>query len=89
MKKILLFLAVIISLNVNGQQTTDNRQSLTSDIGIIPSPQDVSYLTTDYFALDESCVLLDNENEEISRIINIFKNDIQEITGLDLVSHPN
>ena len=84
MKKILLFLAVIISLNVNGQQTTDNRQSLTSDIGIIPSPQDVSYLTTDYFALDESCVLLDNENEEISRIINIFKNDIQEITGLDL-----
>ena len=84
MKKILLFLAVIISLNVNGQQTTDNRQSLTSDIGIIPSPQDVSYLTTDYFALDESCVLLDNENEEISRIINIFKNDIHEITGLDL-----
>lgn len=84
MKKILLFLAVIISLNVNGQQTTDNRQSLTSDIGIIPSPQDVSYLTTGYFALDESCVLLDNENEEISRIINIFKNDIQEITGLDL-----
>ena len=84
MKKILLFLAVIISLNVNGQQTTDNRQSLTSDIGIIPSPQDVSYLTTGYFALDESCVLLDNENEEISRIINVFKNDIQEITGLDL-----
>ena len=70
--------------NVNGQQTTDNRQSLTSDIGIIPSPQDVSYLTTGYFVLDESCVLLDNENEEISRIINIFKNDIQEITGLDL-----
>lgn len=84
MKKILLFLAVIFSLNVNGQQTTDNRQSLTSDIGIIPSPQDVSYLTTGYFALDESCVLLDNENEEISRIINVFKNDIQEITGLDL-----
>ena len=84
MKKILLFLAVIFSLYVNGQQTTDNRQSLTSDIGIIPSPQDVSYLTTGYFALDESCVLLDNENEEISRIINIFKNDIQEITGLDL-----
>ena len=84
MKKILLFLAVIFSLYVNGQQTTDNRQSLTSDIGIIPSPQDVSYLTTGYFALDESCVLLDNENEEISRIINVFKNDIQEITGLDL-----
>ena len=84
MKKILLFLAVIFWFYVNGQQTTDNRQSLTSDIGIIPSPQDVSYLTTDYFALDESCVLLDNENEEISRIINIFKNDIQEITGLDL-----
>ncbi|MBQ3594722.1 MAG: chitobiase/beta-hexosaminidase C-terminal domain-containing protein [Bacteroidales bacterium] len=84
MKKILLFLAVIFSLYVNGQQTTDNRQSLTSDIGIIPSPQDVSYLTTGYFVLDESCVLLDNEDEEISRIINIFKNDIQEITGLDL-----
>ena len=84
MKKILLFLAVIFSLYVNGQQTTDNRQSLTSDIGIIPSPQDVSYLTTGYFVLDESCVLLDNEDEEISRIINIFKNDIQERTGLDL-----
>ena len=84
MKKILLFIAVIISLNVNGQQT--NVKSLKTEIecGIIPSPQDVSYLTTDYFALDESCVLLDNENEEISRIINIFKNDIQEITGLDL-----
>ncbi|MBE6338693.1 MAG: hypothetical protein E7068_07840 [Lentimicrobiaceae bacterium] len=84
MKKILLFFAVIFSLYVNGQQTTDNRQSLTSDIGIIPSPQDVSYLTTGYFVLDESCVLLDNEDEEISRIINVFKNDIQEITGLDL-----
>ena len=84
MKKILLFLAVIFSLYVNGQQT--NVESLKTEIecGIIPSPQDVSYLTTGYFALDESCVLLDNENEEISRIINVFKNDIQEITGLDL-----
>ena len=84
MKKLFLIIMLALFFNVNGQQTTDNRQSLTSDIGIIPSPQDVSYLTTGYFALDESCVLLDNENEEISRIINVFKNDIQEITGLDL-----
>ena len=84
MKKLFLIIMLALFFNVNGQQTTDNRQSLTSDIGIIPSPQDVSYLTTGYFVLDESCVLLDNENEEISRIINIFKNDIQEITGLDL-----
>ena len=84
MKKLFLIIILALFINVNGQQTTDNRQSLTSDIGIIPSPQDVSYLTTGYFVLDESCVLLDNENEEISRIINIFKNDIQEITGLDL-----
>ena len=84
MKKLFLIIMLALFFNVNGQQTTDNRQSLTSDIGIIPSPQDVSYLTTGYFVLDESCVLLDNEDEEISRIINIFKNDIQEITGLDL-----
>ncbi|MBE6344001.1 MAG: hypothetical protein E7065_11550 [Lentimicrobiaceae bacterium] len=84
MKKLFLIIILALFFNVNGQQTTDNRQSLTSDIGIIPSPQDVSYLTTGYFALDESCVLLDKENEEISRIINVFKNDIQEITGLDL-----
>ena len=84
MKKLFLIIILALFINVNGQQTTDNRQSLTSDIGIIPSPQDVSYLTTGYFVLDESCVLLDNENEEISRIINVFKNDIQEITGLDL-----
>ena len=84
MKKLFLIIILALFINVNGQQTTDNGQSLTSDIGIIPSPQDVSYLTTGYFALDESCVLLDNENEEISRIINVFKNDIQEITGLDL-----
>ena len=84
MKKLFLIIILALFFNVNGQQTTDNRQSLTSDIGIIPSPQDVSYLTTGYFVLDESCVLLDNEDEEISRIINVFKNDIQEITGLDL-----
>ena len=63
MKKLFLIIILALFINVNGQQTTDNRQSLTSDIGIIPSPQDVSYLTTGYFVLDESCVLLDNEDE--------------------------
>ena len=84
MKKLFLIIILALFFNVNGQQT--NVESLKAEIecGIIPSPQDVSYLTTGYFVLDESCVLLDNENEEISRIINILKNDIQEITGLDL-----
>ena len=81
MKKILLFLAIIISLNVSCQPSTNT--------GIIPTPQFVDFSIfshDDVFILDHSCVIIDdNKNEEISKIINTFKNDIQEITGLDLV----
>ena len=96
MKKILLFLAVIFSLYVNGQQTTDNgcEQSAISNqqsvnTGIIPTPQYAEICdfnnSTNNFVIDESCLLVDiGENEEISKIINTFKNDIKEITGVDL-----
>ena len=99
MKKILLFLAIIISLNVNGQESVvsyqqsvvSNQQSVVScqqsvDIGIIPMPRLVfpPNDSTDYFTLDNTCVLVDDENEEISKIINTFKNDINNITDLNL-----
>ena len=95
MKKILLFLAIIISINLNGQQSTVNSSEpsaissqLSANIGIIPTPQYVGFSGLhhdDVFILDNSCVIIDdNKNEEISKIINTFKNDIQEITGLDL-----
>lgn len=87
MRKILLFLAVIFSLVVNGQETdlsaVSNQQSV--NIGIIPTPQTV-YIpnTTNRFTLDNSCKIVLSNDEEISQIINTFKNDIQEITGLEL-----
>ena len=88
MKKILLFLAIIISLNVSCQPSADSCQ-LSTNTGIIPTPQFVDFSIfshDDVFILDHSCVIIDdNKNEEISKIINTFKNDIQEITGLDLV----
>ena len=78
MKKILLFLAIIISLAANSQQPTAN-------IGIIPIPQSVDICDSiNYFIIDKSCVIVDNENEEVSKIINTFKNDIKDITSLDL-----
>ena len=78
MKKLLLICAIIISLTANSQQ-------VTTDIGIIPTPQNVEiYDSTNYYILDKSCVLVDNKNEEVSKIINTFKNDIKDITSLDL-----
>ena len=96
MKKLFLIIILALFFNVNGQQTTDNgcEQSAISNqqsvnTGIIPTPQYAEICdfnnSTNNFVIDESCLLVDiGENEEISRIINIFKNDIQEITGLDL-----
>lgn len=87
MKKILLFLAVIFSLVVNGQEIEQSviSDQLSANIGIIPTPQTV-YIpnTTNCFILDNSCEIVLNNDEEISQIINRFKNDIQEITGLEL-----
>ena len=78
MKKLLLICAIIISLTANSQQVTTN-------IGIIPTPQNVEiYDSTNYYVLDKSCVIVDNKNEEVSKIINTFKNDIKDITSLDL-----
>ncbi|MBE6347229.1 MAG: hypothetical protein E7067_08550, partial [Lentimicrobiaceae bacterium] len=52
---------------------------LSVNTGIIPTPRMTWIFDSDsttYFTLDNSCVLVDNENEEISKIINTFKNDI-------------
>lgn len=62
---------------------------LSVNTGIIPTPQFAEIWdfnnSTNNFVIDESCLLVDiGENEEISKIINTFKNDIKEITGLDL-----
>ncbi len=93
-----LFLIIILALffNVNGQQTRDNGSELSAisnqqsvNTGIIPTPQYAEICdfnnSTNNFVIDESCLLVDiGENEEISKIINTFKNDIKEITGVDL-----
>ena len=71
MKKLFLIIILALFFNVNGQQTTDN-------IGIIPMPQQVE-INDGHFILDESTVIFDN-----FEISNILKNDILEITGLDL-----
>ena len=71
MKKLFLIIILVLFVNVNGQQTTDN-------IGIIPMPQQVE-INDGHFNLNESTVIFNNY--EIS---NILKNDILEITGLDL-----
>ena len=71
---------------VSNQQSAISNQ-LSVNTGIIPMPQMAWIFDSDsttYFTLDNSCVLVDNENEEISKIINTFKNDIKEITGVDL-----
>ena len=73
----------------NQQSAISNQQSVNT--GIIPMPQMAWIFDSDsttYFTLDNSCVLVDNENEEISKIINTFKNDIKEITGVDLEIFP-
>ena len=96
MKKLFLIIILALFINVNGQQTTDNgcEQSAISNqqsvnTGIIPTPQFAEICdfnnSTNNFVIDESCLLVDiGENEEISKIINTFKNDIKEITGVDL-----
>ena len=96
MKKLFLIIILALFFNVNGQQTTDNgcEQSAISNqqsvnTGIIPTPQFAEICdfnnSTNNFVIDESCLLVDiSENEEISKIINTFKNDIKEITGVDL-----
>ena len=96
MKKLLLIFILALFLNVNGQQTTDNECELSAisnqqsvNTGIIPTPQFAEICdfnnSTNNFVIDESCLLVDiGENEEISKIINTFKNDIKEITGVDL-----
>ena len=64
---------------------------LSVNTGIIPMPRMTWIFDSDsttYFTLDNSCVLVDNENEEISKIINTFKNDIKKITGVDLEIFP-
>ena len=71
MKKLFLIIILALFFNVNGQQTTDN-------IGIIPMPQQVE-INDGHFILDESTVIFDN-----FEISNILKNDILEITGLEL-----
>ena len=75
---------------VSNQQSAISNQ-LSVNTGIIPMPQMAWIFDSDsttYFTLDNSCVLVDNENEEISKIINTFKNDIKEITGVDLEIFP-
>ena len=96
MKKLFLIIILALFFNVNGQQTTDNGSELSAvsnqqsvNTGIIPTPQFAEICdfnnSTNNFVIDESCLLVDiGENEEISKIINTFKNDIQEITGIDL-----
>ena len=96
MKKLFLIIILALFVNVNGQQTTDNSSELSAisyqssvNTGIIPTPQFAEICdfnnSTNNFVIDESCLLVDiGENEEISKIINTFKNDIKEITGVDL-----
>ena len=96
MKKLFLVIILALFINVNGQQTTDNSSEPSAisyqqsvNTGIIPTPQFAEICdfnnSTNNFVIDESCLLVDiGENEEISKIINTFKNDIQEITGIDL-----
>ncbi len=72
MKKLFLIIILALFVNVNGQQTTD-------DCGIIPMPQQIE-VNDGYFTLNESTVIFNN-----FEISNVLRNDIQEITGLDLI----
>ena len=80
MKKLFLVIILALFINVNGQQTTDN--SLCPQIensGIIPTPQQIE-VNDGYFTLNEATVIFDNFETS-----NILRNDILEITGLDLI----
>ena len=79
MKKLFLIIILALFFNVNGQQATDNSHCLQSNnIGIIPMPQQIE-VNEGYFNLNKSTIIL-NDFE----ISNILRNDILEITGLDL-----
>ena len=79
MKKLFLIIILALFVNVNGQQATDNSHCLQSNnIGIIPMPQQIE-VNEGYFNLNKSTIIL-NDFE----ISNILRNDILEITGLDL-----
>ena len=104
MKKILLFLAVLFSLTINGQEHRAHifinlSDTLCQDsshlevidklnVGIIPMPKLVTQFDSfdglEYFVLDNTCMLIDSEDEEISRIVNVLRKDINDITGMDL-----
>lgn len=84
MKKILLFtlLLVTLSIQVNGQQSTVNGQYKT---GIIPKPQHIE-LSSDIFILDNNTYIVENNDVSDSFLINNFKDEIKEITGIELLT---
>ena len=89
MKKIcyiFTFIILSIAYNVKGEGHPIDINQPSINTGIIPTPQFISLISDSYnlLKIDESCVIINNDNEEISRIIKTFKNDIKEITGLDL-----
>ena len=92
MKKLFLIIILAISYQLSAvscQQSAISNQ-LSVNTGIIPTPQYAEICdfnnSTNNFVIDEFCLLVDiGKNEEISKIINTFKNDIKEITGIDLV----
>ena len=74
MKKLFLIIILAISYQLSAVSSEH-----IENIGIIPMPQQVE-INDGYFILNESTVIL-NDFE----ISNILKNDILEITGLDLI----
>ncbi len=81
MKKLFLIIILAISYQlsaVSSEQSAVSHQP-SVNTGIIPMPQQVE-INDGYFILNESTVIL-NDFE----ISNILKNDILEITGLDLI----
>ena len=74
MKKLFLIFILALFVNVNGQQTTNK----SDNIGIIPMPQQIE-VNDGHFILDKSTVI--SNDFEIS---NLLRNDIFEITGLNL-----
>lgn len=84
MKKILLFTLLLVTLSIqgNGQQATGNVQY---KIGIIPTPQHIE-LSSDFFILDNNTYIVENDNISDSFLINNFKDEIKEITEIELRS---
>ena len=73
MKK--LFLVIILAISY---QLSAVSYSQSDNIGIIPMPQQIE-VNDGYFTLNEATVIFDNFETS-----NILRNDILEITGLDL-----